>query len=209
MRAPGIMQKVRHLLTRERGINRHDQRADKQASEIRDRPFRTVFTQDGNAIALGDAPFAVAREPHPRRSDRTPTKEMEIHWMSRRCMTTTRSLRSTTAKKISLTVRRLMRCRSAREWNKHTLAAVRNSAHSKGRKKSYEVDFARAARFDLRKQCTSLTTAKQRPRHSPVNTARTETANTATTKENVMPTNRKLTLPSEVVMINTRGGAVW
>ena len=52
----GISENVCDLFRSQRGVDRHRHRAQQQASEVRDRPFRTVFAQNRNPVAVSDPP---------------------------------------------------------------------------------------------------------------------------------------------------------
>ena len=99
------MQSVRS----ERGIDRDRHRAEQQGSEVRNHPLRPVLAENGNPVALDRCPTSAARPtpPHPLATT-SPKKSGPTH-PPRRCNITLGCRRSTTAKKTSLSVRKLIR----------------------------------------------------------------------------------------------------
>ena len=80
-----ILQDVSGLFPRQSRVNGHDHGAEQQAGKIRDSPFRPIFAENSNPIALADAPLLQSsRHAHNalvklRRRNRNPLDGPPVH----------------------------------------------------------------------------------------------------------------------------------
>ncbi len=185
-----VPQNVCRLFPGQGGVDRHDHRPDEQAGEVRDRPLRAVLAQDGNPVSLGDAPFA-KRASHPhhalvelQRRSGNPLDWPPVHHHHAI---------------IPIHHREEDFVNSSQAHGQLKVQAFSREAAQEYPREMYWFHHREATPIPTRVKPRLLRTGEEKPRD-----------NTHKNRRRMRPPQtQKLTLRSEVVMINLRGGAVW